>query len=460
MREQNVAPEVRTLLSEANQAYVIDNDRETALAKLMKVISLSPGVRSAWASMAVMFRETEQSDKALQCRIMEAYLTSRPLNLWADAADESYSKGDLRQAEYCLAKAEQSSQMKDRSDVIDLMFQRAKILHEELGTSTDLKKAAAIYKRMLEYTTPFASAVVIQLASVYYDLQLPERAIDILQQSADWHFATFEDPQIDTALLGENNTPGAVPSYSMNEIATLADLHLQTSNPGAAVHAIRRGVRWQQGRHHQTFWDEVEDDREFDEARGIREVLLGRHIELAEVYELDVGLRFLLGVARARLNDIEEALSHLEIWESRYDVDIIDDFDRYGQLVDAYLDIASRLAERTSALGAFDIEEQGRLDSENAQRDHILKKALDIAERVNEEDMEESRQPTNVKRLATCLLENGRVDDAIDYLNWVVEADGNDLDSKMRLAEVYEQVGGLDNTARAMELLGQGENIL
>lgn len=442
-REQALSPEVRQLLSQANTAYVID-DKETTVAKLQEIIRLDPTVRSAWGTLAVCFAEQGMKERSLQCRILEASLASHPLSLWVEAANASVKLGYLEQASYCLQKAIKASQEKDRSDVIDLMWERAHLLCELL----DLQRGASVFSQMLKYR-PYNREIITALIPVLFSLNKLTKAIDVLQSCADWNMIAFPNPQIDPTLLNEELGPDAGSTYGASEIATLTDLYLKCGKPYQAIDTLRKGARWLDGRGSETFWNEVEDDREFDVDRTSRTRLHGRHIELAAIHDLDPELRFYLGVARARLGAVIEAKHHFDIWSCN--VDVSDSMDHFGEIVDEYLRAISD-SSVFSGMTAIDAKKE-----EKARKD-ALDEALQISLNLVDEDRDQLddtsvfRLASNCKRVAECYIAQGCGKDAMEYLQTVIQIDPNDLESKMRLAEQYEE-----NSQRneAIELVGE-----
>lgn len=89
----------------------------------------------------------------------------------------------------------------------------------------------------------------------------------------------------------------------------LADLYNTLAKYDAAVHTIRQGCRWLQGRAAQKFWDAIEDDREWDvlnpaTGEGARVVSEGE--VQPGMYLLDVNARHRLAIARIKMGDISE----------------------------------------------------------------------------------------------------------------------------------------------------------
>ena len=119
--------------------------------------------------------------------------------------------------------------------------------------------------------------------------------------------------------LGPVSTPGqateseAPLTFGLMEILVLADLYNTLGKYEQAVHAIRQGCRWMQGRSAQRFWDAIEDDREWDVPVAISSTGTGegaRVVGEGEVqpgmYPLDVNARHRLAVARIKMGDINE----------------------------------------------------------------------------------------------------------------------------------------------------------
>lgn len=143
------------------------------------------------------------------------------------------------------------------------------------------------------------------------------RAIEVLEASKVHNMAVFPDPNIlfsaQSSTTQSQRRQQQGNTFSLSELVTLADLLLLAHDPVRTITTIRQGARWLQGRGAETFWDEIEDDREFDEDRTgaiatSRDPLeLGRRVEMAPAYGLDVELRLRLGKARMLVGDSAEA---------------------------------------------------------------------------------------------------------------------------------------------------------
>lgn len=433
-REQTLSAPVRALISEANIAF-IEPDLHKTVAKLKEVIKLEPAVRSAWATLALCFQELGEEEKALQSRIMEAHLTYRPIALWDELAMLSREKGYYEQAIYCLSKAITSSKEKDKVDVLDIMWERGQLL-EEMGKP---KRAAQSYMHMLQYR-PQNQSIIRQIIPLLFQLDKLDRAIEILQRCEEWNMACFPDPLVDPAMMDAG--PDDRNTYESSEVVTLADLLLRAGRPLEALHTIRRGARWLDGRGGETYWDDVlDDDREFDETRddGDREDDYGRRVAFAPIHYLEPEFRFLLGVARARLGYGEEAARHFEIWQS--DATIQDELEHYSDMAEEYMKLGQN--------------ETGEAQEKHRWFDLALRYTNDtINERQNivTDDYDAESLIADYKRLAACYAGLGDSREAITWLKEVIKYAPDDFESTLRLAEAYEDTGDQDT---AIELVTQ-----
>ncbi|PWN94201.1 TPR-like protein [Acaromyces ingoldii] len=444
MKEQILSPETRQVLSQANMLY-ISEDIDGAIGKLQEVISLDATVRSAWATLAVCFGERGQEERSIQCRIIEAHLTAHPVSLWVDMAHRSRSLGFFEQADYCFSQAIKSTREKDKSDVIDIMWDRAMLLQDDMDQP---KRAAHALLQLLKFR-PHNQQVIKTLIPLLYQCDMIPRAIAVLQELEEWSMGAFADPGVDLRLLvdgTEEDIDGDVQNtYESSEVVTLADLLLYVGRAEDALMTIKRGARWLQGRLHEDFWEEVPDDREFDEVRG-RPLFdgeprpqgeFGRRIDMAPIHYLDPEMRFRLGICRSRMGDAREAKHHFEIW--RRDADFLEQMDHFGELVDEYVQMG--YAEDGLEIAEHIYNEKGRM-MEVQQNPSLM----------NEQEAMVYIDIADYKRIAACFLALERSSDAIGWLEGVCVMDPGDLENKLRLAEALEDVGERE---RAIELVGE-----
>lgn len=397
--EQAFSHEVQSIMRDANLLYVEERLHE-AIEKFQEVIRIEPTARKAWAYLATCNEELGLTEKSIQAKIIEATLTPRATDLWIQLAQSSSNARLNRQAVYCFEQAIKTSTEKDKSDVLDVMWDRA-VLLRQIG---DTVKATEAFNQLLRLR-PHSNEVLNNLIPLFIQRGQTLRAIKVLEQARDFNFSHFPDPTTgDAAHLA---------TYLFSEVATLADLLLMNQEPVAALHAVRQGARWLQGRASETFWDQVvEDDREFDQSREADSrpgaISYGRRVEMAPVYEpLDVQLRLRLGFARAKIGDINEAQRHFDIYLAAADPD--------------------EFSEQ--------FEEVADVQMELNQWEH----ALDVLMRMIEVDKLKF-EPRLYGKIGICHQCLGSLQEAANCFEPIIEADSYNLEIKIRLAEVYEDL--------------------
>lgn len=117
----------------------------------------------------------------------------------------------------------------------------------------------------------------------------------------------------------DDETVDLIDGFDYVDLEFLADVLIRLGQYARASAIIRTGVRWLQGREKETMWDTaVDDDREYDVERKQRQGWQrnARHLEEADLYELDPALRTRLGVARLGEGRVEEAIVS-SVWNGK-----------------------------------------------------------------------------------------------------------------------------------------------
>lgn len=135
--------------------------------------------------------------------------------------------------------------------------------------------------------------VLVELSEIPFGLELYQNAFDFYQTNY---------PSGKALDSTGNEIPGG--GFNQMHIIVLADFYNSVHNPEKAIHTVRRGTRWLQGRMDQRFWDNEGDDREFDTPGYIRQD--NSDILDKVSYPLDINLRHRLAIARFMLGDHEE----------------------------------------------------------------------------------------------------------------------------------------------------------
>ena len=405
-REQNLSMEVRSLLSDANLLFV-DRHLQEAIPKLEEVIRIEPTVISAWRTLGLIYEELGEEEKSIQCRIVGAHLQPGANLEWKGLAERSMAMGLYRQAVYCYQQAIKI----DKTD-IQAIWERA-ILLRDLG---DVKPAINGMLDILKLQPHDPSVIRELIPMLVVSTKDYDRGIQILQDWRQYNVDLFPDP---TIFTGDPDSPQN--TFGVSELVTLGDLLLLVRRPADAIALLRTTARWLDGRSQETFWDAVSDDREFDEdrddqvARSREPGGYGRMVEMAPPHQLDPEIRLRLGKARMMVRDEIEARRH---------------FDRLTDLDPA---------EYPTIFG-----EVGDCFYENKMWAEALDVFTDLATNEWIDDV------SLYAKMAACNHALGELKEAARLYEPVVEASPDNLEWRMGLAEVYEELGDKD---RSLEVL-------
>ncbi|KAH8915780.1 TPR-like protein [Atractiella rhizophila] len=410
--EQNVSAEVRSMLGRANMLYVQQEYTE-AISLLNEVIKHEPSLRNPWHTLSTIWQELGDVEKSLQAKIVAAKLT--PLkeagDVWKEAGNESRELGMLQQAVYCYTQALKI----DKNDT-DASWDRA-ILYKELGNP----KAAISSHESLLKLLPHDPNVLRELIPLLYHLPALPAGIVYLQSAFNHYRSTYPDPsKLDpTACL------------SISDLSWLVDMLIKEKAYMAAIKELKTNMRWLQNRmQDEDLWRLLEefDDREFDPSRADR-APVGSYGEPAELLELlktaqelptahlPVVLRGKLGVCRMGLGDEKEAKRHFSIARES-------DPAIYQEL---HLEIGDTLFEHElweEALEVFD----------------------DLVNRPEFQTVEV------YSRVGLAQRNSGRYREAADTFEAAVESDPNNLELKLHLAGIYEE---LREWAKSLDLVNE-----
>ncbi|KZO92429.1 HCP-like protein [Calocera viscosa TUFC12733] len=384
--------EVRTMLSAAQNAFIEQNPEE-AIRLAREAVRIEPRAAEGWSVLAGVYAELGDPDAALKFRIMKAHMTAEP-EIWKQLAADSLELDLPRQALYCYRKVLQI----DRNDP-DAIWDRAFLL-KGIG---DFEQALQGFDDLLELH-PHNPNVLLQIYQICLELNDLPRALQLYQSAFDYYrkFPPNEE------LFG-------IPSLSV-----LADLQISTGNLDGAVQSVKSGTRWLQNRSNETFWDLIEDDREYDPQGFVREALEGQEEDQAPGYHpLPFELRHRLAVARLKSGSDVEAQIHVDVIRAL-------DRDLHPEYFEFMMEIGDAYFERGLWEEAYAAYDDVHGSSEVVSR-HLL------------------------TQIGRCLRNLGRLEDAVQVLEQVIEAAPDSTEAKLDLVELLEASGQLER-AYAMVL--------
>ncbi|KAJ7211351.1 hypothetical protein GGX14DRAFT_624389 [Mycena pura] len=389
--------EVKSLLGDANQAYVDGNTPE-AIRIMLEVIRIEPRAASAWTVLAQCYEDMDQHQQALQLRIMAAHLR-HDADEWERLARQSKELGFHQQALYCWGKLTSL----DPSNV-NAQWDRA-LLARDMGDLRTTRSAfLAILKRF-----PHDLAVLSELRSILVEVSDLETCTTLFKAAFEHYQKTCpagHGPHPTT----HKDEPGG--GFGHLEILVLADLYNTTGDYGRAIDVIRQGCRWLQGRAEQRYWDICDDDREYDVVEFKRSVDSGPQ---PGMFPLDANARHRLAISRIKMGEIEEAKLHVGTVLSE---DILDYAPLFVEIADAYFELQMYVEARPiyESLGA----------EASTSSLYIL------------------------LQTATCLRMVNELREAVEVYEYIRLVEPTHNEAKMKLAEIYEI---LNEPRKALDLV-------
>ncbi|GAA5855355.1 hypothetical protein JCM9279_001694 [Rhodotorula babjevae] len=388
--EMEPSPEVKRLLGQAMSAYTQGSHLE-AIELFSEVIRIDPVIESSWYTLATIYEELEDREKAVQCKIVATHLKgSEGAADWADNGRECRDIGLLHQAIYCFTQA-----IKGNKEDVDAMWDRAILLKLSGATNMAIRAFFALLSLL-----PHDPGVLRELAPLLASTDQYPRATQLL-------LAAFEHYRALVRIVTPESAP-QLNTYGYADLETLADFLLAQRQHAEVVRVVRQGVRWLQGREREGGWDEAQDDREYDEERKVRPgwETSAMGFEEAGLYELDVRLRSRLGLARLGLGMLDEAQRHFDIVTSE---DVAEFPELFGAIGDAYF--ARRMSDE----------------------------ALNVYLLLT--DNEETNSPTVWFKVGQCYQALNALEDARECFENVVTEEPANLEAKLALAKCHEQCG-------------------
>lgn len=392
IREQTLSAEVKALLAQANIAYVEAN-LPGAIKQLEEVIRIEPTVKSAWYTLGMCFEEMGEEEKSIQCRIVGAHLTSNASDEWKSLARRSRERGLYQQSIYCLQQAIK----KNRFDV-DAIWDRAVMLKD----SGRLRAAVEAFQAILRIQ-PYDAEVLRELIPLLVSLGEYDVGVGILEnmRRAAMSPGTTTDPNLDPALASEG---GAQAPFTLNELVTLADLLLLLGRALQVVLVIKQTIRWMRGKPRDDRPEDAQNDLELDED--------------PEAEELDHEVRLRLGKSRLMLRDVDEGRRHFSVLASETEP---------AEQPMLFLEMADCYFEHRFFSDALEwyrvLLDEGLIDDQQAWL-----------------------------HLGVCYQNLGMPQEAAQVFETIVAEHAANLDVKLRLAEVYEELGQRD---RALQLVNE-----
>lgn len=285
--------DITARLAKVNQAFLAA-DYSTALDLVSEVIRINAETHQAWTALASIFQEQGEPTRALSAMVYAAHLRPKDVSGWMTCASFALDiateddTSNLKTARLCYSAA-----LRADATNLEARLGKAAICH----TLGHYAQAIQEYNLILK-NHPTDLEIVRKLAETCVDNKYSGTSV----LSAVTAYQRFFDYITTTPTAGEL-------SELWYDIGIYVDLLSSADENSRAVQQLRLLARWMVGRASETFWDGVEDDREWDpdndrksQVPSFTEI----HID-GQPYDLPIDLRARLAILRLRLSDWQEA---------------------------------------------------------------------------------------------------------------------------------------------------------
>ncbi|CAG8284960.1 unnamed protein product [Penicillium salamii] len=404
------SPEFKILHSEATSAF-IDGQYDRAIELVMRAIQINPEMYAAHSLLSEIFLAQGENDKALAALFNGAHTRPRDPGVWIKVAKlileraQDNRESALHDVVYCYSRIIEVNPMD-----IAIRFQRAAV-YRQLGHNG---RAATEYERLLK-DRPHSAKALRHLAETYIDLGEVQKAVDHYSNSIDYYLT------IDPESSG----------FAWSDINIYAELFGYLKQPDEGLYNMKLLARWLLGRGDDTLWDDFEDDdREWDADDSPRRIKTDGFMPNQwprDTYGLGLPLelRIKMGIFRLKMDEKyhQEAKHHFEWLNPEDDSEEARIFD-YGDLFREVADALKQAGLLEEALRYYSPIQQ---TAEHADVSFFMAMG-DCCERLDKAEDAES-----------CYL-------------MVADHDSKHLESRVRLAKLYEK---LQMTEQAMKYAGE-----
>ncbi|CAF9918366.1 MAG: hypothetical protein GOMPHAMPRED_001501 [Gomphillus americanus] len=382
------------LQGEATKLF-IEGNYEKAETFANQAVVENPEQFSAHSLLSEIFYEKGDVGRSVAALFAGAHVRQRDPLVWERSADLILERsGDLpmhkmlADAVYCYTRL-----LSLESGRTDIRMARAR-LNQELGRA---RKALRDLKLVLKQT-PRNTAVIEMAIELAMEMKKTQEA------------ATLQEKLID--ILREGN-PQMAETFTWANLYTYSELLIQLGEPVDGIAKLKRVARWICGRGTDDYWEyQTQNDCEFDidpEPRRIQVLHMAdssyENFQYGEGLPLEI--RIHLGILRLQIDDVPEAMRHLEFLRPA---------DNRTALVEDFPDLFRLVGETLRGKGLF------------AEALTFLEPLKPLGDFVD---------ATYYAHMAYCYRQLGRLDEAETCYRALIKQNENDMRSRKDMVDMF-----------------------
>ncbi|XP_022064081.1 general transcription factor 3C polypeptide 3 [Acanthochromis polyacanthus] len=402
---------LRGLMGEANIRYA-RGEKEDAILMCMEIIRQAPLAYEPFSTLAMIYEDNEDMDKALQFGLIAAHLNPSDCEEWIRLAEMSLEQDNIRQAILCYSKA-----IKYDSTNVRYLWERSN-LHMRLG---DHKQCMDGYRRILSLLPLEDGEHFMQLskdmAKSYYESNDLPSALSVMEEALARHPDLVSDDFINMAA--ELYVANRQYNKALQVLVQFSGIVLVRTEPTAGVSAPT-----QEKKEAEKVAEDQEENDGSVKSKPAEEMDCGTIQDVQVPDSVPVDLRAKLIVC----------LIHLQVYTPLEGLVSILMEQSPEEIGDLYLDVGEAYLEQGEYMSALP-----------------LLSALIISDKYN--------LAVVWLRHAECLKALGHMEAAAQSYSRVVQMAPQHLEARLSLATLQQQLGRMDCALKALESMYDSDTL-
>ncbi|XP_041835143.1 general transcription factor 3C polypeptide 3 [Melanotaenia boesemani] len=401
---------LRGLMGEANIRYA-RGEKEDAILMCMEIIRQAPLAYEPFSTLAMIYEDDEDMDKALQFGLIAAHLNPSDCEEWVRLAEMSLEQNNIRQAIICYNKA-----IKYDPTNVRYLWDRSS-LHMRIG---EHKQCMDGYRRILSLLPLEDGEHFMQLskdmAKSYYESNDLPSALSVTEEALSRHPSLVSDDFINMAA--ELYISNHQYNEALNVLVQFAGIVLVRAESTSEITAAsqKEGAT-----------EVKEEEKEREAKPNTAEETAAEKLEIKDVQvpdsvPVDLKAKLIICLIHLRVLSPLEGLVSSLTEQSPEDIG------------DLYLDVAEAYLEQGEYVSALP-----------------LLSVLIISEKYN--------LAVVWLRHAECLKALGHTEAAVESYTKVVEMAPQHLEARLTLATLQQQLGRMDCALKALESMYDSETL-
>ncbi|XP_068165370.1 general transcription factor 3C polypeptide 3 [Antennarius striatus] len=405
---------LRGLMGEANIRYA-RGEKEDAILMCMEIIRQAPLAYEPFSTLAMIYEDDEDMDKALQFGLIAAHLNPSDCEEWIRLAEMSLDQGNIRQAIVCYTKA-----IKYDPTNVRYLWERSN-LHLRLG---EQKHCMDGYRRILSLLPLEDGEHFMQLskdmAKSYYESSDLPAALGILEDALERHSRLVSDDFINMAA--ELYIASRQYHKALQVLVQFAGVVLLKDEPESDVAAPKEEEKAPEKTPEEEQKKEESSKPKMAEELAALENGKIKDVQVPESVPVDLRAKLMVCLIHLHVDTPLEGLVASLMEQSPEEIG------------DLYLDVAEAYLEHGEYMSALP-----------------LLSSLVISEKYN--------LAMVWLRHAECLKALGHMEVAAESYTKVVEMAPLHLEARLSLATLQQQLGRPDRALKALESMYDSETL-